>query len=161
MAAPRPPAQRGTVLQVNVSPKGGLPKVPVSGPVWVRREGVEGDLNRYRQEKLRGDPDSAVLLLSLSTIESHASHGFPVRPGSMGENLTIEGVPEKAFAPGQRWRVGSALLQVSRACTPCTELEVYGAELRKQAIGLRGWYARVLEEGRVQAGDPAVLTDDV
>ncbi len=158
---PRPAPLHGRVVQVNVSPQGGLPKLPVPGPVWVRRQGVEGDRNRYRTEKLGCDPDSAVLLLPLSTISAHASAGFPVRPGSMGENLTIEGVSEEQFRPGQRWRMGGALLQISRACTPCNELDAYGTDLRKRALGLRGWYARVLEEGPVQAGDEAVLTADV
>jgi MOSC domain-containing protein YiiM len=150
-------AVRARVLQVNVSPKGGLPKVPVSGEVWIRQRGVEGDFNRFRSEKLHGDPDSAVLLLPIESIRAHASAGYPVGPGSMGENLTLEGVTEERMAPGQRWRVGGALLQISRACTPCNELDVYGTGLLKQSVGRRGWYARVLAEGQVRAGDAAVL----
>jgi MOSC domain-containing protein YiiM len=145
------------VLQVNVSPLGGLPKHPVSGHVRIHRTGVEGDHNRYRTEKLHGDLDSAVLLIPLSTIEDHARHGFKVGPGSMGENLTLRGVDEASMAPGQRWRIGTALLEITRACTPCSELEVYGEALVRQAVGKRGWYARVLEEGEVAAGDAAVL----
>lgn len=148
---------RGRILQVNVSSKGGLPKLPVIGAVWVRRQGVEGDFNRYRTEKLQGDPDSAVLILPLSTIEEYAKDGYPVGPGSMGENLTLDGVDEERMGPGQRWRVGAATLQISRACTPCEELAAYGAGLVKRAKGKRGWYARVLEEGQVQAGDDARL----
>lgn len=145
------------VVQVNVSPQGGLPKLPVSGPVWVRRTGVEGDYNRYRATRLKGDPDSAVLLIPMSTIRLHASQGFPVGPGSMGENFTLEGIDEGAMAPGQRWRLGGATVEISRACTPCNELDVYGPDLIKKAMGRRGWYARVLVEGPVHAGDTATL----
>ncbi|MDE1821981.1 MAG: MOSC domain-containing protein [Euryarchaeota archaeon] len=138
-----------------------MPKLPVGGSVWVSREGLERDHNRYRTEKLRGDPDSAVLLLALSSIQAHAEAGFPVGPGSMGENLTLSDLVETEMAPGQRWKVGRAVVQISRACTPCHNLDIYGTGLLKQAIGRRGWYARVLEEGPVKAGDEAVLLADV
>ncbi len=137
-----------------------MPKLPVQGPVWVRRQGVEGDRNRFREEKLHGDPDSAVLILSLGSIRAHAKAGFPVGPGSMGENLTIEGVEEGEMRPGQRWRAGGVTLEITRACTPCHELDLYGSELRRHAVGRRGWYARVLEEGMVSAGDLLVSRGD-
>lgn len=153
------PALRARVLQVNVSPQGGLPKLPLAQGARIGVHGVEGDFNKYRTEKLHGDPDSAVLMIPVESIRAHAAAGYPVGPGSMGENLTLEGVPEDRMRPGQRWQVGGALLQISRACTPCHELDVYGPGLIKKALGQRGWYARVLKEGHVAPGDPALLVE--
>ena len=147
------------VLQVNVS-RGGLPKLPVEGAARVQRSGIEGDRNRYRSERLDGDLEAAVLLLPLATIEAHARAGFQVGPGSMGENLTLEGVGERDLEVGQRWRIGSALLEVTRPCAPCAELRAYGDGLVRAALGRRGWYARVVEEGSVRAGDAAVRLAD-
>ncbi len=159
MAAEAPPlALLGRILQVNVSAEGGLPKRAVPGPVWVRRSGLEGDLNRYRTERLAGDPDSAVLLLTRDVIEGYAREGYPIRPGSLGENVTLEDVAYEALAGGQRWRLGPrAVVQLSRPCTPCSEIEVYGKDLVARARGRRGFYARVLEEGPLSPGDTAYL----
>jgi MOSC domain-containing protein YiiM len=150
-----PPAR---VHQINVSPQGGLPKHPVAGPVWVRRQGVEGDFNRYRTEHLGGDPDSAVLLLSLSTLETLAREGYPVGPGSLGENFTLAGIEEDQLSVGQTLRLGSlALVQVSRPCLPCYQVQIYGTDFLRRIRGHRGAYARVLEEGPVRTGDPVFL----
>ncbi len=148
----------GRILQVNVSAEGGLPKRPVPGPVWVRRSGLEGDHNRYRAEKLAGDPDSAVLLLTRDVIETYAREGYRVRPGSLGENITLEDLPFEALAVGQRWRLGPrAVVQLSRPCTPCSELLVYGEDFVARTRGRRGYYARVLDEAPVSPGDTACL----
>ncbi len=153
-----PLALLGRILQVNVSAEGGLPKKPVPGPVWIRRSGLEGDLNRYRTERLAGDPDSAVLLLTRDIIEGYAREGYAVRPGSLGENITLEDVAYEALALGQRWRLGPrAVVQLSRPCDPCSELRVYGEDFTARTRGRRGFYARVLKEGPLSPGDTAYL----
>ena len=150
------PGRAGRILQVSVSP-GGLPKLPVQGAVAFRREGVEGDHNRYRTERLGGDPDSAVLLLTQDVLDGYAREGYPVKPGSLGENVTLVGVPYEELRAGQRWRLGpQAEIELSRPCEPCDEVAVYGKEFVRHSRGRRGWYARVLVEGPVSAGDGAV-----
>ena len=56
--------------------------------------------------------------------------------------------------------MGSALIQISFKCEPCTYLYSFpyigderGQEFMKTIKDRRGWYARVLEEGVVRAGD--------
>jgi MOSC domain-containing protein YiiM len=123
--------------------------------------GVAGDFNRYRHERLADDPDSAVLLLPMETIDQLNAEGWPVRAGDLGENLTVRGVPYASLAPGTVVRVGpEAVVQVSRACDPCDNLvelpyvgKERGAEFMRTMRGRRGWYARVLVPGRVAPGD--------
>ena len=153
----------GRVHQINVKPatpgEHGLPKMPVES-VLVTRAGLSGDYNTYRQEKLKGDPDSAVLLMPRETISQLNSEGWPIKPGDLGENFTTSGIPYDQFSPRIRFRLGSATVEVSRACDPCNNLyllpyvgEAKGPLFLKVILGRRGWYARVVEEGRVNRGD--------
>jgi len=153
----------GSVLQINVKPqrKGerGIPKVPVEA-TSVTRTGAEGDYNVYRQEKKGGDSDSAILLIPIETIRDLNSEGWPVKPGDLGENITTSGIPYSYFAVGKTFALGKAVLQVSRACDPCENLFVLpyvgpskGPKFLKTMLGRRGWYARVIREGRVKRGD--------
>lgn len=151
------------VTQVNVKREvpgqPGLPKFPV-GSVEVGTEGVAGDFNRYRHERLRDDPDSAVLLVATETLRELQAAGWPVAPGDLGENITLSELAPHRLRPGVVLRVGGATVQVSRACDPCTNLYSLpyvgpdrGPEFLKATLGRRGWYARVLAPGRVRPGD--------
>lgn len=156
---------RGRIHQLNVKPavpgEPGLPKRPVPSAA-VRFAGLEGDFNRYRHDKKRDDPAMALLLLPLEVLRALDAEGWPARPGDLGENVTTEGIPNEAFAPGKRFRLGAAVeVEVSKACDPCDNLyalpyvgEARGPEFLRITLGRRGWYARVLREGELRAGDP-------
>jgi len=155
---------RGRVFQINRKPQTpgerGLPKLPIE-EVHVRRAGLDGDYNVYRHDVSRDDPAMAVLLMPLETLRELNAEGWPVRPGDIGENLTTTGLGYSAFSPGDRFRVGDAELEVSKPCTPCDNLFLLpyvgaerGPEFLRVMLDRRGWYARVLREGRVRRGDP-------
>jgi MOSC domain-containing protein YiiM len=155
---------QGDIYQINVKGKNpgsrGLPKHSVDN-VRILKEGLEGDFNVYRHEILSGDPDSAVLLMPLETIEELNDEGWPIKPGDIGENITTCGIPYSELAPAKKLQIGDAvLLQISRACTPCANLYLLpyvggekGPDFLKVMLGRRGWYARVLREGTVRKGD--------
>jgi len=137
----------------------GLPKPSVSEAVIVRA-GVQGDFNRYRHETKRDDPEMALLIMPRETLDQLQLEGWPVRSGDLGENITTEGIPYDAFAPGRRFRAGEVVFEVSKACTPCDNLYLLpyvgptrGPEFLRTMNGRRGWYARVVREGRVRSGD--------
>ena len=158
----------GTVRQINAKPKTGtergLPKKPVSS-ASVTVGGVVGDYNVYRHDELDDDPDSALLLFPVEMIGQLNKEGWPVKPGDLGENLTTSGIPYSQFAIGKTYTAGGIRFQISRACDPCNNLyrlpyvgKTRGPEFLKVMLGRRGWYARVLQEGRVRAGD--VIAED-
>jgi MOSC domain-containing protein YiiM len=127
----------------------------------MRVGGVEGD----RQEDLRshGGPDRAVCLYSLDLIEALQGEGHPISPGSIGENLTLSGIDWTAMRPDARLQIGDALMEVTRATSPCTKIaeSFTGGEFvrvsQKVHPGWSRFYARVLREGVVNVGDRIVL----
>ena len=100
------------------------------------------------------------MLYPLEMILRLNEEGWPVEPGDLGENITTEGLDYSAFTAGGLYEVGEALLEVTKPCVPCSNLAAlpYVGEARKREfiralVNRRGWYARVLREGRVRPGD--------
>ena len=161
---PRAERGHGQVFELHrkpeVSGEHGLPK-PSVAEVFVSRSGVTGDFNRYRHEEKRDDPGMALLIMPRETLVELGREGWPVNTGDLGENITTEGIPYEGFSPGRRFRAGETVFEISKACTPCDNLyllpyvgKTRGPEFLKVMHGRRGWYARVVREGTVRAGDP-------
>ena len=150
----------GVVHQVSVS-NGGVPKLAVP-EADVTPSGVAGD--RQRDRRHHGGPERAVCLFSLDVIERLRGEGHPIAPGTAGENITMRGVDWTLMRPGTRLRLGEdVLLEVTRFTVPCTNIAgsfadgEYGRILEKIHPGESRVYARVLEPGRVHAGDPVEI----
>ena len=81
-------------------------------------------------------------------------------PGQFGENFTIEGLTDDVVCIGDRYRIGSALLEVTQPRVTCYRVGIRMNEPRMPALltssGRPGFYFRVLEEGEVGAGDEIV-----
>jgi MOSC domain-containing protein YiiM len=77
--------------------------------------------------------------------------------GSFGENFTVEGQTEESAYIGDRYRIGTAVVELTKPRQPCSTLNKVWGEPQLAAQmgrrGLTGWYLRVLEPGEVQAGD--------
>jgi MOSC domain-containing protein YiiM/ferredoxin-NADP reductase len=80
--------------------------------------------------------------------------------GQFGENFTIEGLPDDAVCIGDRYRIGSALFEVTQPRVTCYRVGIRMNEPRMPALltssGRPGFYFRVLHEGDVGAGDEIV-----
>ncbi len=157
----------GTVLNVNISP-GGLPKRPVVeahiGPL-----GIEGDAVAH--PTIHGGPQQAILILTADSLEVLKSLGFELYPGALGENLTVEGLDRRKIRPGQRYRAGDAILEITRLRQPCKTIGVYGPGIQQAVFdqkakggdptsekwGLAGFYAAVIQPGRVSQNAPIML----
>jgi MOSC domain-containing protein YiiM len=156
------------VLSVNVSPGRqvehngkvvgtGIFKEPVGGPVAIGRLGLEGD--RQVDTRVHGGPDKAVYAYAhehYGTWAEELGRDDLIR-GQFGENLTVTGLLEADVHIGDRFRVGSALLEVTQPRVPCFKLGIKmgDATFPKRFLKSKraGWYYRVIEEGTVQAGD--------
>jgi MOSC domain-containing protein YiiM len=156
----------GTVVQVSVS-RGGVPKLAVPS-AELTNSGLAGDAWRF---PFHGGGRKAILLITMEGIDELVSRRFPVFPGALGENLTTSGLDRRALRIGQRFRVGSAEIELTQVRTPCTTLDVYGTSIQAAIFdaqtqagdpasprwGLSGFYASVARAGSVRAGDSVAL----
>ena len=141
----------------------GIAKSPVECPVFLSRNGLEGDA---QGDTIRhGGPEKAVHHYPFDHYTDWRSEGgssdLLARPGAFGENVSTQGLTEADVAVGDVFRLGRALLQVSQGRQPCWKLnERFGSvrmARRVQESGRTGWYYRVLEEGLVAPDDTLTL----
>lgn len=164
-------AMTGTVLQVSIS-RGGVPKRAIpEGDVTPL--GIAGDA--FDHPQIHGGPRQAVLLITAEAIAELTALGYPLHPGALGENITTLGVDRAQWRAGQRWRVGQAIVELTKVRAPCDTLSVYGAGIQKAVYdaqvkagdpssprwALAGFYASVVQPGIVRQGDPVVLLDQM
>lgn len=135
----------------------GIVKRPVDGPVRVGLTNLEGD--GQADLSVHGGLDMAVYAYPGEHYAAWAAQlgRDDLTPGFFGENLTLEGLREDEVRIGDRFRLGTALLEVSQPRLPCFKLAARSGEpaIAKPMLktGRTGWYLRVLEQGVVAAGD--------
>ncbi len=155
---------RGKILQINVS-QGGIPKKPISSAL-VSFERVEGDDWTFKD--VHGGPQQVILIISKENIDALRAKGFQVFEGALGENFTTEGLDYKNIRYGDIFRAGENLeFRITKRRGPCNTITVYGNEIHKALFdaaardhlpesekwGISGFYAEILKEGTVKAGD--------
>ena len=132
-------------------------KTPVSGAVQVRRLNLEGD--EQSDLTVHGGADKAVYAYPHEHYAAWeaAMPGVSFTPASFGENLTTIGLLESEVAIGDRFCIGTALLEIAQPRIPCYKLGIRLGrdEAVRQFVIMRlpGIYFRVIEEGTLQAGD--------
>jgi MOSC domain-containing protein YiiM len=132
-------------------------KTPVAGRLRAHGVNLEGDVQVDRQN--HGGPHKAVYAYAVEDLAYWAQHlGRPLGPGSFGENLTTCGIDPNTALIGERWAVGSTILEVSEPRSPCYRLGLRHADptlVRAFVAAQRpGAYLRIIEPGDIGAGDP-------
>ncbi|MEP6690385.1 MAG: MOSC domain-containing protein [Gemmatimonadaceae bacterium] len=151
----------GRVRFLNRS-NGGVPKTPVA-EARVTRDGLEGDRQRHRE--FHGGPMRALCLYAMERIAALQAEGHPIAPGTVGENVTVEGVRWEHVVPGVRLRVGEVELEVTAFAAPCKTIRHSFAEHEFTRISEKlhpGWsrvYTRVLVEGTIREGDSVAIVE--
>jgi MOSC domain-containing protein YiiM len=136
-------------------------KQPVGGRVSVRGVNLAGDDQADRT--VHGGPDKAVYAYAAEeTGEWEEELGRELGAGAFGENLTTVGVDVSGAAIGERWRVGTTLLEVVQPRFPCFKLGIKMGDpgfVRRFAYASRpGAYLRIVEEGDLGRGDRIEVT---
>ena len=151
VGAPRTVEHNGRVVTTAIW------KHPVSGRVPVRGLNLAGDDQADRS--VHGGVDKAVYAYAREDYEWWGGElgAEALEAGTFGENLTVSGLDLNAAMVGERWRVGSALLEVSEPRFPCFKLGIRMGDprfLKRFAAARRpGTYLRIVEEGELGAGD--------
>lgn len=142
-----------------------IAKTPVLGPQRVTVLGIAGD--EQGDPRVHGGPDKAIHHYPRDHYrpwqDDIGLHPLLEHAGAFGENITTTGMLEHTVCLGDRYRMGTALVEVSQSRQPCWKLSdrfaVPDMARRVQDSGRTGWYYRVIEEGHVQPGDTLVLAD--
>lgn len=138
----------------------GIWKAPVTGPRMVRRLNIDGD----GQGDLagHGGEHRAVLVYQIDSYSfwqnKFGRNDFTY--GQFGENFTVDGLPDQEVCIGDRYRIGSAVFEVTQPRVTCYRVGIRLNEPQMAALlvayGRPGFYFRVLQEGHVEAGDEIV-----
>ena len=137
-------------------------KEPVEGRVRVAGVNLAGDDQADRS--VHGGPDRALYAYAAEDLEWWADQlGRPIPAGMMGENLTTADVDVTNAVIGERWRIGSVLLEVTAPRVPCFKLGIKMGDgrfpIRFAAAGRPGAYLRIIEHGELGASDDITVAD--
>lgn len=132
----------GTARPFNGVETSAIAKRPREGVLQVLEEGLAPDEQADR--RVHGGPEMA---LHLYPLDHHAFWQMELggcdlldEPGAFGSNLAMRGVMESDVHIGDRFRLGSALIEVSQPRQPCWKSE--------HRFGHKGMVARIIETGR-------------
>jgi MOSC domain-containing protein YiiM len=150
----------GHIVQISLS-NGGVPKTAVP-EAEVIDTGLVGD--RHSSPDIHGGPEKAVCLWSLEVIETLKQEGHNLAPGYAGENVTIAGLEWSQVVPGRQLHLGDqVLLEIASYTSPCRKNMRWFTDKRYSRIsqkhhpGSSRVYARVLQPGKIRAGDAVTM----
>ena len=135
-----------------------IAKQPVSGAVRIGWLGLAGD--SVADPVHHGGWDKAIHLYPQDHYgwwrERKPGHPLLEKPGAFGENIASRGMTEEEVCLGDRFSLGSAVVEVSHGRQPCWKLDHrFGARDVMATIvktARCGIYFRVLREGEAEAG---------
>ena len=142
-----------------------IDKRAVEGRRAVGALGIAGD--EQADLSVHGGPDKAIHHYPRDHYgwwaETIGDHALLQDAGAFGENISTSGLTDSAACIGDRYRLGSALVEISQGRQPCWKLgHRFGiATLPATVVTSRrgGWYYRVIEDGAVGAGDALDLME--
>ena len=139
--------------------RSGIDKQPVAGPLHIGPLGLTGD--EQGDLRVHGGIDKAVHHYPFDHYAAWQRDlgALPLleTAGAFGENISTTGIDETTVCLGDRFHLGTAVLEISQGRQPCWKLNdrfgIPDIARRVQDSGRSGWYYRVLQPGRTQAGD--------
>jgi MOSC domain-containing protein YiiM len=138
----------------------GIWKTPAQGRRMARRLNIDGDGQGDLEG--HGGEHRAVMVYQIDSYrywQAELGRNDFVY-GQFGENFTVDGLPDTEACIGDRYRIGSALFEVTQPRVTCYRVGIRMNEPQMAALLVKhhrpGFYFRVLEEGEVEAGDEIV-----
>ncbi|WP_338519099.1 MOSC domain-containing protein [Alteromonas gracilis] len=142
----------------------GAPSSIVKSPVSFLTVNIDGtDEDQQANTRLHGGPEKVLHQFSPAHYFTLAKH-FPdgnFTVGSIGENLSVEGMDDTTVYLGDVWQFGDVELQISAPRAPCSKIsQRYGIPNLDRFVGERGmtgWYYRVKKTGVISLNDTVTL----
>ena len=140
----------GQVVSLHLNVAHREPMKNVTNATFIADVGIESDRHATSKEERRG---YQVLLMAKEALDS-----LDLRPGLVRENVTTSGIDVSDLQPGQQVALGDeVLIEVSKACAPCSRMDELRPGLQNELEGRRGMLAGVVRGGQVRVGDTARL----
>ncbi len=93
-------------------------------------------------------------------VDKEALDALGLEPGTVKENLTVQGLHVMALPLGTRLRLGpNAVLEITSVCEPCFRMDEIRQGLRLELDGRRGMNSRVIMGGSIAVGDPVQIEE--
>ena len=132
-------------------------KCPVPGRVFARRLNLDGD--GQADLKGHGGEHRAIMVYQLEAYRywerELGRNDFEY--GQFGENLTVDGLTDDEVCIGDRYKIGTAVFEVTQPRVTCYRLGIRMNNPQMAALLVShkrpGFYCRVITEGEVGAGD--------
>ncbi|MGI8509586.1 MAG: MOSC domain-containing protein [Gemmatimonadaceae bacterium] len=135
----------------------GIWKYPV-GERAIALRGVNFEGDDQADRTVHGGVDKAVYAYAVEDYRYWSEHeGIETSPGLFGENLTVQGLDLRSALVGERWTIGTAVIEIAQPRLPCFKLGIRMGDAlfpkRFLAVNRLGAYLRIVEEGEARAGD--------
>lgn len=121
------------------------------------------DEDTQTNKRLHGGPEKVLHQYSpinYLTLKKHFPEG-DFSPGTIGENISVDGMDDTTVFIGDIWQFGDVELQVSAPRAPCNKInqryDIANLDRFVGERGITGWYYRVLKTGIIKVGDDVRL----
>ena len=135
----------------------GIFKRPTAEPQRV--EGVHIGADKQADTQAHGGVDKAIYAYADEDYDWWVNQlGRELEPGGFGENLTVRGIDVSGAKIGDRWTIGTTILEVSEPRVPCFKLGIRSGGIPRiqQTFGKAdrpGTYLRIAQPGELTVGD--------
>ena len=123
------------------------------------------DKDEQANKRLHGGPEKVLHQYSLDGYSLIARH-YPALigkavAGSIGENITVEGMTDENVYIGDVYALGDVIVQVGAPRAPCNKInqrfDTPNLDRFTGNHGITGWYYRVIQTGVIRVGDTVTL----
>ena len=142
-------ANSGKIFSLQLCPGHRKPMQKVRSTEAIEQVGLKGDRHAIR------DSARQILLIEKETLDS-----LSLQSGEVKENITTEGLELMNLQYGEKLKVGDdVVLEITKACTPCSRMEEIRAGLLTKLGGRRGMLARVVAGGTITQDDTITILE--
>lgn len=136
----------GRIVGICISEKRGTKKHQIKEAELIEGWGIEADAHGGRWHR-------QVSLLSYEKIKEFRAKGAEAELGAFGENLIVEGCDFRKLPVGTRFRIGTAVLELTQIGKEChNHCEIYQA-MGDCIMPREGVFAEVITGGHIRTGE--------
>jgi MOSC domain-containing protein YiiM len=150
------PMRPGELIWIGLRPARRAPVVTTQSASLITETGIEGD--RYKTTRNGARQVTLIAEEDLAAVSSFLGMA-KIAPELVRRNLVTRGINLLALKE-RRFRIGTAVLETSGECAPCSFMEdALGPGGYNAMRGHGGITARIIEGGRVAIGDAIARID--